>query len=757
MDEYPELNSQSRADLLIFLAELCVVRQGVPNEEGVVPFSIELHLLNMADEALTRLRAILPQLADLDKSMKSAVIITKLAGAPDRLRAADAQERSANALRLKGPNFEQVMQNFRETEEPINNQASLLAAFKRFLRLGSEILEFCLHRFNQAKKICAQYRSIIPEVNCIPEKSNLLILSRIEKSEAYEFCNNLQDLLEELSNSVSSYFLIAMPQTESFNEVRSCFLAGDLIMLEDEQLSTLANYDSLNTLDSCLMIQPHDVKNFGEILQFRKKLSEFLNQLNIHKDDSTVSAKKMLLNKNEQARSLKEKVERAMNDPLVSLIHLKVLKEDFSNLIIFLNEQANYVSWSVPLFPFSMDTAVQLKESLLKKIEEANKNESERADQQKALNRGFLTAKNLPKISKSTWSRFLRLWKLEVNNLQSESIKLSALKSSLSNQQDIITCETMTNIEEVMNFLLTKYGTVLSVSTKLLESLESGKGTQANLDAFLMDTLVSIGFIKSERQFGLIYPERLLKIINSNFNESICQDFSKLMLLTKNQCKAAFVPSPELDNFETAWQTSYGSYLLDIFKDFLTEQIDLRRNMATGKTNVNSKSGTVKKVSSDFKCLLCKTGHLGPNNRPRKFMSACEIFLSYSVPQRMKFINSNDYCYVCLCYEKDGNRKNKKCSLLSKLACKACDSQYPHHTLLCRKNDGNYVNYGQESSPDDDQRGNGRGKRKHHHQYRPVRGGGKTLSIIYETNKPIDRKQCRAPFAVFMSKLNLLL
>ena len=174
----------------------------------------------------------------------------------------------------------------------------------------------------------------------------------------------------------------------------------------------------------------------------------------------------------------------------------------------------------------------------------------------------------------------------------------------------------MITIEEVMNFLLTKYGTVLSVSTKLLEGLESGKGTQANLDAFLMDTLVSIGFIKSERQFGLIYPERLLKIINSNFNESICQDFPKLMLLTKNQCKAAFVPSPELDNFETAWQTSYGSYLLDVFKDFLTEQNDLRRNMATGKTTIYSKSGTVKKVNSDFKCLLCKTGHLGPKNRP---------------------------------------------------------------------------------------------------------------------------------------------
>ena len=117
MAEYPELNSQSRADLLIFLAELCVVRHGVPNEEGVVPFSIELHLLNMSDEALTRLRAILPQLADLDKTMKSAVMITKLAGAPDRLRAADAQERSANALHLKGANFQQVRQNFRETEE----------------------------------------------------------------------------------------------------------------------------------------------------------------------------------------------------------------------------------------------------------------------------------------------------------------------------------------------------------------------------------------------------------------------------------------------------------------------------------------------------------------------------------------------------------------------------------------------------------------------------------------------------------------
>ena len=102
MADFPELSSQSRADLLIFLAELCVVRQGAPHTEGVIPFSVELHLLNMSDENLTCVRAILPQLADLNKTMKSAVVITKLAGAPDRLRAADAQDRSANALNLKG-------------------------------------------------------------------------------------------------------------------------------------------------------------------------------------------------------------------------------------------------------------------------------------------------------------------------------------------------------------------------------------------------------------------------------------------------------------------------------------------------------------------------------------------------------------------------------------------------------------------------------------------------------------------------------
>jgi len=95
------------------------------------------------------------------------------------------------------------MQNFRETEEAINNAAGLLAAFKRFLRLGSDILEFLLQRFNQAKQICEKYRSIIPKVNGIADKSILLIWSRIEKLEAYEFCNNLQDSIEELSKSVS--------------------------------------------------------------------------------------------------------------------------------------------------------------------------------------------------------------------------------------------------------------------------------------------------------------------------------------------------------------------------------------------------------------------------------------------------------------------------------------------------------------------------------------------------------------------------
>ena len=67
------------------------------------------------------------------------------------------------------------------------------------------------------------------------------------------------------------------------------------------------------------------------------------------------------------------------------------------------------------------------------------------------------------------------------------------------------------------------------------------------------------------------------------------------------------------------------------------------------------------------------------------------------------------------------------------------------------------MNYSHESTPDDGHGGNGRDKRKKQSsQYRSVRGG-KTLSIIYETNKPVDRKQGRTPFAVFMSILNLLL
>ena len=94
-------------------------------------------------------------------------------------------------------------------------------------------------------------------------------------------------------------------------------------------------------------------------------------------------------------------------------------------------------------------------------------------------------------------------------------------------------------------YLYFKYGTRLVVSTKMLSELESCKPPASDtLEAFLVNIVAVANFVIGEKQSFLVAPEKIGKIVNSCFEQSLCVQWGKIIKLRDD-----FVSSDTCQNF----------------------------------------------------------------------------------------------------------------------------------------------------------------------------------------------------------------
>ena len=62
-------------------------------------------------------------------------------------------------------------------------------------------------------------------------------------------------------------------------------------------------------------------------------------------------------------------------------------------------------------------------------------------------------------------------------------------------------------------------------------------------------------FVSWEKQTSLVIPEKIAKIVNNNFEQSLCVEWAKRRIKLKAESKAAFVSTDVCQNL----QTSYGA------------------------------------------------------------------------------------------------------------------------------------------------------------------------------------------------------
>ena len=157
-------------------------------------------------------------------------------------------------------------------------------------------------------------------------------------------------------------------------------------------------------------------------------------------------------------------------------------------------------------------------------------------DEHKQLNRAFLESKSLPKISVKTWPKFLRVWQLESPNFRNPEARINTLRNSVTNELDRQAVDAAPSESKIMDFLFSKYGTRLVVSSKMLEELESCKPPSSNvLESFLVNVVVTCECLSREKQTTLVTPQRLGKIVSNNFDQTLCLEWVKRLLKLKEE------------------------------------------------------------------------------------------------------------------------------------------------------------------------------------------------------------------------------
>merc|ERR1712215_32243 len=269
-----------------------------------------------------------------------------------------------------------------------------------------------------------------------------------------------------------------------------------------------------NSLHNASLAPCRDPLSWGQLVQFRKLLGEFLPNLSRHKDDPSISCFLKLENRLETARSSVQRANDVLEMESPELVKLKISNDEIVELNTFYLAQSAWCKWETPKFVLSIQQMADLKQRLLTRIEEAQIAKSQREDEFRIINKSFLESKVLPKITQKTWHKFLKVWHSESHNLKSKESRINALKNAVTSESDKQLLENAQSEENFFDLLYLRYGTRLQVSEKMLGEIENCKPPNANsIENFLISLIIVCEFVENEGQTVLVMPEKLSKIV----------------------------------------------------------------------------------------------------------------------------------------------------------------------------------------------------------------------------------------------------
>ena len=293
------IRPDARASLQINLITEIVVT-GVDDEEH----DLTLNFLALRPPSVAALQRLVPEIADVSANLSNAQNFLGLDSASKQTRSEANKTRVIAAVNARGDEFLRGLERYRTTPERLESDDQKITALQNYFDFGQKIYQFSFLQTAALNTMCEEYLKILLLVNRIDDHTNKLILSKISKEEGYLFATDIQDVIDELARTCERYCGLHPPafQERAYADVLAVFITTPSINV-DHDFEALLVHKNNDVLHNISLAECRDPSNFGELDNFKKRLTTFLLNLSRHRDDPVVSVAKKLENRAEAART----------------------------------------------------------------------------------------------------------------------------------------------------------------------------------------------------------------------------------------------------------------------------------------------------------------------------------------------------------------------------------------------------------------------------------------------------------------------
>lgn len=626
----------------------------------------------------------------------------------------------SQAISDKHATMENVLRGF----FPAQAGDSLYKIWCEWASLGFKAWSYMRIKTYYSYKICELFGPFKKTCDELKPALNLLVLGQMQKPECQRLGAAAIAMQAPMIEAVQGYFEAELEVEYTPIQI---FLRNWLEGVTcHEQLSVpmLKNAKRQSRLHLLIChVVPDSIRSWGEVGTCGSDINDFFTELRSTVVDASTIMTGKIPSKKSEVLSMRSKVAEALRSPL-SLEQITLLQQDLSNLFKSLLEMQDF---GIPFRETEVGadrsevdqwrTDIMLSYTAIKKARE----ELEKTDeaQSEAYQKSLKTRK-LPQSNQPDWCKFLFIWRTESSLYASDQIRLNIIRSHLTDAVDKASTEHYTEYTQLMAYLYKRYGSESTVYLTLLKEImqlqrpKTDKEEEQNLAR--INAVTSI--CNSPQNILMFTSDRVAKIVQGFSDKS--RDLFYDRLYDEKSSLRGQVP---VQDWEETYEQKFHEHRLKFLNLFLEKRLfNLRHSnisqSASGKlSHIQSR---VTDQAEKWTCPLCHTQHRKGTNKPRPYLSVCEVFIAQSAQEKQKTKERLNLCPICT--QPKTVHKGERCPRWGMLYCSICKGRgfseraLTHSTIMHRDVDEQNGHGGGGNSGD---RG-GRGGRGHGSR----RGGG---------------------------------
>lgn len=676
------------------------------------PSYIEFNFTNHQDARLEELKAAVPELQYLTKSLQGFRQIMKLLS-KNPIGITRGNITTLEALIAAKPGMSVVLPKYIRPGTPNADDATDWTRFLVWARRIREHLTYVWDKTRLAVSLIDSFENLGKITLPLPGLATDMLLGIKQKTEVFDSVRAAAVQKNLVMTNTTEYFSLQPPLFENHGLTNSSILDSALpgfIISDELSMDQLQRLYAANTLTFNHCNTPPDPQTWHSLQGYSRTIDSATDKIQRFTPDPIQVARERAGHIKVDVSIVNEKMIRIdEQDDAFTLHYFRHLLVQLEHCVKTIRELQNQgVSWTEDNFGVNAKTLdswmlqVETKLDERKAAEETTKILKKQTLEHHAK---MVKPRNLPKIRTNLdWLNLIREWSHLSKEYPLPEQKFSVIKSCIANEEDMRNTAQMLSYDLIWSYLQTKYGrasTLVPLALGQVQALKTPK-TPSQEEANIMAIL---NFHDLAVEFNSLHRLEF-QIIQDIVNTSLSLDYSKRywsqFVTFRENIKVTAIDSDRIqaDISDSDWLATFSgpdfspdrilhftAYLKRISEEIRMANPPDKKQHNQASARCSEHSTHLIDQKEKYKCPICQGKHTTKQGKVAKYLNLCPEFITLNPQARGDRCRRLKICLVCLCPKDDNKHQIDKegfCSATFRYKCTKCSgaAAKKHCTLL---------------------------------------------------------------------------